>query len=184
MQIEIPFEHEVKVVEADLPESSVTVAQAKDPPGAGTWGEVVGEALAGVDPFGAKPIRQEDLSGKKVAVLTDDWNKIGTVTIFCPCGANSRHEQLGAHMEAGRELTQVLDGQRPVPIENLRSHAGVDAEQASQVGGVHIVLRQQVTQRVDPAQVGGVDPVVPGLVGLDELYQCLQVKLLALGQLP
>ena len=75
MQIEIPFEHEVKVVEADLPESSVTVAQAKDPPGAGTWGEVVGEALAGVDPFGAKPIRQEDLSGKKVAVLTDDWGR-------------------------------------------------------------------------------------------------------------
>ena len=73
MQIELPFEHEVRILEADLPAGSATVARAKDPAGAGTWAEVVGEALAGSQALGTRPIRQEDLRGKKVTVITDDW---------------------------------------------------------------------------------------------------------------
>jgi len=73
MLIEIPFGSETKTLHVDLPDENVTVARSKNPPGSGTWAEVVGRALP--QPIGAKPIRDEDLRGKRVVVITDDWGR-------------------------------------------------------------------------------------------------------------
>ncbi|NQT19339.1 MAG: DUF2088 domain-containing protein, partial [Planctomycetes bacterium] len=71
MHIEIPFGNETLTLQIDLPDEQVVVARSKNPPGAGSWAEVVGEALS--QPLGTGPIREEDLSGKRVVVITDDW---------------------------------------------------------------------------------------------------------------
>lgn len=73
MRVELPFGDEVKVLGVELPDECVTVARAKDPPGAGTWTQVVAEGLK--RPIGVGRIGEQDLRGKRVAVLVDDWGR-------------------------------------------------------------------------------------------------------------
>jgi len=71
MEIRIPFGNEVKIIRTNLPSENITIAQSKNPPARGTWADVVREAIS--DPIGSEGINKQDLSGKKVAVITDDW---------------------------------------------------------------------------------------------------------------
>ena len=73
MRIEIPFGNETITLQVDLPDEQVAVARSKNPPGSGSWAEVVGRALP--QPLGARPIREENLRGKRVVVITDDWGR-------------------------------------------------------------------------------------------------------------
>lgn len=72
MRIEIPFRDEIKVIETNLPPERVTVAQALNPPGR-TWPDVVADALK--NPVDAPSIRSQDLSGKRVVMIVDDWGR-------------------------------------------------------------------------------------------------------------
>lgn len=63
-------------------------------------------------------------------------------------------------MEVIRQLPQMVSRQFPLAIENLRAHAGVDAQQCGQVGTAHAVLVKQVLERVQARDVAGVDGVV------------------------
>ncbi|HUW33516.1 MAG TPA: lactate racemase domain-containing protein [Planctomycetota bacterium] len=71
MRIEIPFGSEIKLAGIDLPAENVTIAKSADPRPSGTWAELMQAALP--TPLGARPIRENDLRGKRVAVITDDW---------------------------------------------------------------------------------------------------------------
>jgi len=71
MRIEMPFGPEIKVIEIALPADNVSIVRSANPVGTGSWAEVVEAALP--TPLGARPIRQNDLRGKRVAVITDDW---------------------------------------------------------------------------------------------------------------
>jgi len=66
----IPYGAERKILRADLPPENVIVATSKDPAATRTWTDLAEEALR--SPVGAEPIREHNLRGKKVAVITDD----------------------------------------------------------------------------------------------------------------
>ena len=73
MQIEIPFGSEMRIVTIGLPVDNVTIAKSADPAASGTWAGVVQDALP--SPIGARRIRDNDLRGKRVVVVTDDWGR-------------------------------------------------------------------------------------------------------------
>jgi hypothetical protein len=54
------------------PPDRVTVMRCKNPKG-GTWREVVAPALA--NPLGVPRLRAQNLKGKRIAVITDDWGR-------------------------------------------------------------------------------------------------------------
>lgn len=85
-------------------------------------------------------------------------------------------------MEPLGQLAQVVGRQLPLALEDLRAHARVDAEQPGQVGAAHVVLFEQIFERVKPADPAGVDGVVLRLVGLHKLREGLKVDRLPLGQ--
>ena len=62
--------------------------------------------------------------------------------------AASVEKQTGADLEPFRQLAKVRDRQRPLAFEDFRSQARVDAQQTGQVRGVHLVLFQQVLERM------------------------------------
>jgi len=73
MEIKIPFGDRSKTIQVDLPAENVLVAQSKNPSTEKNWTTVVSEAIH--DPIGAEAINKQDLSGKKVAIITDDWGR-------------------------------------------------------------------------------------------------------------
>jgi nickel-dependent lactate racemase len=58
--------------ELGLPADRVTVLRSKNPAG-GKWPEVVAPALA--KPLGTGTLRSQNLRGKRVVVMTDDWGR-------------------------------------------------------------------------------------------------------------
>jgi len=74
MDITIPLGAERMPLTIPLPSEAIVVAESRNPAGSGTWGEVVAATLK-EEPLGARPIREEDLRGRKVAVITDDWGR-------------------------------------------------------------------------------------------------------------
>ena len=71
MEIAVPFGDERETIQVDLPSENVLIAQGKNPSSRRNWGEVVGEAIR--NPIGAEAINKQDLSGRRVVVITDDW---------------------------------------------------------------------------------------------------------------
>ncbi|MEK7395596.1 MAG: lactate racemase domain-containing protein [Candidatus Poribacteria bacterium] len=71
MEIILRFGSESKKIEINLPQSSILIAKSKNPSSDKRWSGVVGEVLN--NPIEAKPIRNNDLKGKRVAIITDDW---------------------------------------------------------------------------------------------------------------
>ena len=54
-------------------QADIIVAKSKNPPVPDAWEAVVAEALAA--PIDAAPIASQDLRGRKVAIITDDWGR-------------------------------------------------------------------------------------------------------------
>jgi nickel-dependent lactate racemase len=56
-----------------LPEAQVSVVRSKNPRATREWEQIVGEALE--EPIGAPRLREHDLRGKRIVVITDDWGR-------------------------------------------------------------------------------------------------------------
>jgi nickel-dependent lactate racemase len=73
MNIALNFDDQVVRATIDLPDDHILWAESKDPPLTKEWEDIVLEALEA--PIGAPRLRDHDLSGKRVAVITDDWGR-------------------------------------------------------------------------------------------------------------
>lgn len=144
MRIELPFGDETKVLNVPLPAGNLTVAKSRNPEAAGTWAQVVGEALS--RPFGAREIRQEALAGKKVAVITDDWGRPTPAAEVVPlildelAAAGARDEDItfltasGMHNPMSQEDLARKLGTETVARYRCISHDGGDWDKLAFVG--------------------------------------------------
>ena len=57
----------------DLPYEQVEWVESKNVSSTQSWEDVVGEALA--NPIGSRRLKEMDLTGKRVLVITDDWGR-------------------------------------------------------------------------------------------------------------
>jgi nickel-dependent lactate racemase len=73
MRVELPFDERLISANVDLPDDQILFAVSKDPPPTAEWESIVLEALA--NPIGAPRLKDHDLLGKKVVVITDDWGR-------------------------------------------------------------------------------------------------------------
>lgn len=73
MEVAIPYGSDVHTLRITLPERQVVVARSANPAPARTWEEIARAALA--EPIGAPRLRDHDLRGKRVAIITDDWGR-------------------------------------------------------------------------------------------------------------
>jgi nickel-dependent lactate racemase len=73
MEITIPFGDERKMIRIDLPPGNVIIAQSKNPSSTRNWAEVVGEKIS--NPIDAETISEQNLRGKQVVIITDDWGR-------------------------------------------------------------------------------------------------------------
>ena len=73
MEIIIPFGDERKIIQLDLPPGNVIIARGKNPSTTRTWSEVVGEDIR--NPIGAEAINEQNLRGKQVVIIADDWGR-------------------------------------------------------------------------------------------------------------
>ena len=73
MRLTVPFGGRTIWLDVDAQRAEVQVARAADPGAAGSWEDVVAASL--VAPIGALPIEAQDLRGKRVTVITDDWGR-------------------------------------------------------------------------------------------------------------
>ena len=71
-----------------IPPDRVTVMRSKNPKG-GTWREVVAPALA--NPLGVPKLRAQNLRGKRVVVITDDWGRPTPASEFIPLVLDELH---------------------------------------------------------------------------------------------
>jgi hypothetical protein len=71
-----------------IPPDRVTVMRCKNPKG-GTWREVVAPALA--NPLGVPRLRAQNLKGKRIAVITDDWGRPTPASEFIPLVVDELH---------------------------------------------------------------------------------------------
>ncbi len=81
MEITIPFGDKEKIIQTGLPIENINIAQSKNPPAKGTWREVVSEAIH--EPIGTEEINKQNLSGRKVVVITDDWARPTPASEVC-----------------------------------------------------------------------------------------------------
>ena len=73
MNLRIAFDQGVAEATINLPEDQIRTVESKDPEAKSIWEEIVEEALAA--PIGAPRLRDHDLTGKRVVVITDDWGR-------------------------------------------------------------------------------------------------------------
>src|SRR5665811_1831984 len=73
MKLELAVGSTTQSAELDLPAGHVRWAASKNPSQTRSWEEIVTEALD--RPIGTPRLRDHDLRGKKIAVITDDWGR-------------------------------------------------------------------------------------------------------------
>ena len=73
MQIEIPYANRTFTVAVDEAQVHLVVARSANPRASASWEDVVAEAIA--RPIDVPPIRERDLRGQRVVVITDDWGR-------------------------------------------------------------------------------------------------------------
>jgi len=71
-----------------IPADRITVLRSKNPRG-GAWREVVAPALA--KPLGTALLRSQNLRGKRVVVMTDDWGRPTPASEFIPLVLDELH---------------------------------------------------------------------------------------------
>lgn len=59
MEIIIPFGYQRKIIQLDLPDESVIIAQSKNPSATKTWAEIVGDGIR--HPIGTGLIKEQNL---------------------------------------------------------------------------------------------------------------------------
>lgn len=73
MKMAVPFGAQTFWLDVDAQSAEVHVARAVDPGAAGSWEDVVAASLA--VPIDAAPIESQELRGKRVTIITDDWGR-------------------------------------------------------------------------------------------------------------
>ncbi len=147
MRVEIPFGSKTTTLNIDLPPENVAVLQSKNPASSGTWAQVVGEAMP--QPLGTRPIREENLRGKRIVVITDDWGRPTPASEVVPlildelaaAGAEDANITFvtasGMHDPISEdELARKL-GRQTVDRFRCISHDGGDKENLAFVGITH-----------------------------------------------
>ena len=82
MIVELPVGADALRVDLPLRDDQIAVFRPKDEKPTKTWAELTAEALA--NPLGTLPLSQQDLSGKKVAIIVDDWGRPTPAYEFVP----------------------------------------------------------------------------------------------------
>jgi nickel-dependent lactate racemase len=101
MAVEVDFGEFGRAV-LDLPAEQVRWARSKNRPATQSWEEVVEAALA--TPIGAPNLRNMDLRGRRVVVITDDWGRPTPAHRVLPAVLREV-EQAGARREAITVMT-------------------------------------------------------------------------------
>jgi nickel-dependent lactate racemase len=73
MRVEFDVDGRTIAANLDIPDDRIVIAQSRDPPPPAAWEDIVLDALA--NPIGAPRLRDHDLAGRKVVVITDDWGR-------------------------------------------------------------------------------------------------------------
>lgn len=71
--IQLPYSNKTFPICVDTTKASLVIAVSRNPAASASWEQVVAGALA--HPVDAPPLAQQDLRGKQVTVITDDWGR-------------------------------------------------------------------------------------------------------------
>lgn len=131
-----------------LPPGRVTVLRSRNPPGSGSWPEVVAPALA--KPLGQPRLRSQDLRGKRVVVITDDWGRPTPASEIVPLLLDELHAA-GADDKAITFVT-ASGMHDPMKPEDLARKLG-----------------KEITQRFRCISHNGGDPSMLAFCGISDL---------------
>ncbi len=76
------------------------------------------------------------MSGKRYAHTRSDAGSIIAINRH----NRSSHERVRPYLELCRQQFEVIHGERPLALQNLRAHAGVDAQKPGEARGAHGVF--------------------------------------------
>ncbi len=197
MEVVIPFGTGTKIVQIDLPSENFVVAKSKNPPASGTWAEVVNESIR--SPIGTEAIHEQNLNGKKVAIITDDWGRPTPANEVVPLIINElrftgvRDSDItyvtasGMHDPMSQEDLERKLGKEIVARYRCISHDGGDWENLAFMGispqGTPIWVNRRVSEadyKVALGRIylheaygyeGGYKMILPGVSGFDTIVR-------------
>lgn len=112
-------------VDIDLPDDQVRTAVSRNPRATSSWEDIVAGALEA--PIGAARLRDQDLHGRRVVVITDDWGRPTPAHRVLPAVLDEI-ERAGAR----REDVTVMTGSgvhEPMSDEDLVRKVGADVRE-------------------------------------------------------
>ena len=172
MKIDLALGEQQFSVDVRVPDSQITVAQAKYTPATRSWEEVVEDGLR--NPIAAAPLRTFDLKGKKIAVITDDWGRPTPASRVLPAVLRELHAAgasadnitiltgTGVHQPMNRE--DLIRKLGPEQVEKYRCepHDAVDDANMTYVGltprGTPLWLNTLVAEADFKVAVGRIAP--------------------------
>ena len=172
MKIDLALGEQQFSVDVRVPDSQITVAQAKYTPATRSWEEVVEDGLR--NPIAAAPLRTFDLKGKKIAVITDDWGRPTPASRVLPAvlrelhaaGASAENITIltgtGVHQPMNRE--DLIRKLGPEQVEKYRCepHDAFDDANMTYVGltprGTPLWLNTLVAEADFKVAVGRIAP--------------------------
>ena len=197
MEIIIPFGDERKIIQIDLPSENVIIAQSKNPSSEKNWAEVVDETIR--NPIGAEAINEQNLSGKQVVIITDDWGRPTPAYEVIPLILDELHSTgvedanitfitaSGMHEPMSREYLARKLGEEIVAKYRCISHDGGDWENLAFCGispqGTPIWVNKYVAEadyKIALGRIylheaygyeGGYKIIVPGVAGFDTIVR-------------
>ena len=197
MEIIIPFGDERKIIQIDLPSENVIIAQSKNPSSEKNWAEVVDETIR--NPIGAEAINEQNLSGKQVVIITDDWGRTTPAYEVIPLILDELHSTgveyanitfitaSGMHDTMSREGLARKLGEEIVAKYRCISHNGGDWENLTFCGispqGTPIWVNKYVAEadyKIALGRIylheaygyeGGYKMIVPGVAGFDTIVR-------------
>lgn len=122
MELNLDFDQGVAQASVNLPDDQILTVESKDPEATSVWEEIVADALEA--PIGTPRLRDHDLTGKRVVVITDDWGRPTPAHRVLP--AVLREVELAG---AGREDITVMTGSgvhAPMSEEDLVRKVGAE----------------------------------------------------------
>lgn len=125
MKVEFSLPRGLASANLNLPDGQVKEVASRNPIATKEWEQIVSEALAA--PIGTPRLRDHDLHGKKVAVITDDWGRPTPAHRVLPAVLREV-EQAGAR----REDVTVLTGSgvhAPMSEADLVRKVGADVRE-------------------------------------------------------
>jgi nickel-dependent lactate racemase len=193
----MPFGARTFVIDVDESRMDLRIAHQPDPPPARSWAEVVEAAMA--ETLDAAPIAEQDLRGKQVAVITDDWgrptpaHKVVPLILDALDPTGVREEDItfvtasGMHDPMDRDEMARKLGSDVVETFRCISHDAGDGEMLDFVGvsemGTPVWVNRYVTGadyviglgrvylHVTHGYEGGYKLVLPGVAGFDTILR-------------